>query len=66
MAKLLEKHHADIQKVITEYNHTHTLTKSWKNSCLSLWMLKGFKTLKKYRQFWLKYEPHCKQDEQHD
>ena len=64
-AKLLEKYNIDIQKLITEYNHTQTLTKNRKNSCLSLWMLKSFKTLKKYQQFWLKYEQHCKQDEQH-
>ena len=27
------------------------LTKSWQNCCLNQWMLKSFKTLKKYRQF---------------
>ena len=41
------------------------LAKSWENSCLSLWMLKSFKTLKNYFQFELKSRWHCKQDQKH-
>ena len=54
--KLLEKHNVDIRRGTTKYRHTHSafVTKSWQNCCLNKWMLKSFKTLKKYLQFELK------------
>ena len=42
-----------------------TLTKSRQNCCLSRWMLKSFKTLKKYRQFGQKFEQDRDQNEQY-
>ena len=56
VAKLLEKHSVEIRRETTKHKHTHTvfvevLTKSLQSCCLSQWMLKSFRTLKKYRQF---------------
>ena len=57
VTNLLEKYNVDIQRATTKYKHTLTqllwkpLTKSWQNCCLSPWMFKSFRTLKKYRQF---------------
>ena len=55
VTKLLEKHNVEIRRATTKYKHTHTAFveafKSWQNCCLNQWMLKSFKTMKKYKQF---------------
>ena len=57
--RVIEKYKVDIQRTITKYKHTHTsfvkvFNKELAKSCLSPWMLKSFKTLKRYQQFDLK------------
>ena len=44
VVKLLEKHNVDIQRATTKYKKTHTVF-------VNRWMLKSFKTLRKYSQF---------------
>ena len=49
-AKLLEKHNFEFRRATTKYKHKHTAFVEAFNKELR-WVLKSFKTLKKYRQF---------------
>ena len=56
LAKLLEKQNFDIQRTKLKRKHTYTafvveFNKELAKTVLSLWMLKSFKTLKKFQQF---------------
>ena len=51
VTKLLEKHSVHVQRATAEYKYTYKpLKKSWQNNCLIPWMVKIFKTQKKYQQ----------------
>ena len=57
VTKLFEKDNVDAPKATRKYNITHrAFVEFYKilQGCLSLWMRKNFKTLKKYLQFKLK------------
>ena len=56
VTKLLEKHNVGIQRQQRNISTPirllwKPLKKSWQNCCFNRWMLKSFRTLKKYRQF---------------
>ena len=58
VTKSLGKHGVEIRRATTKYKLLiqpllKPLTKSWQGCCLDRWMLKSFKTLKKYPQFGL-------------
>ena len=54
VTKLLEKHNVDIRRAATKYKHTHTVFVDAYNKELAKWMLKSFRTLKRFRQYRLK------------
>ena len=56
VTKLLEKHDVDIRRTKTKYKHTNAafvevFNKELTKLLLSSWMLKSFRTPKKYRQY---------------
>ena len=56
VTKLLEKHDVDIRRTKTKYKHTNAafvevFNKELTKLFLSSWMLKSFRTPKKYRQY---------------
>ena len=54
--KLFEKHNVEIRRATAKYNRTHTtfveaFNNELSNCCLNRWMLKSFKTVRKYQGF---------------